>query len=124
VVLGQGGPMSIQAALSAGKILVDAAGPAVKTVTVLEAGRPVATVRVPWGGRLEAVTADAAVLPAWGGLPVTLRFQPTKIGPSLPAGGQVGTLTVAVAGQQVQLAVRTSGSIPPPSLGWRLRRMP
>ena len=124
VVLGQNGAKQIAAALVAGKALVDAAGSAVKTATALPAGKTVATVTVPWGHRVTAVTGGDAQLPAWGGLPVMLRFQPARLGRSLPGGASVGTLTVTVSGQQTEVPVKLSGPIPPPSFSWRLRRLP
>ncbi|HSS11858.1 MAG TPA: hypothetical protein VLL25_18360 [Acidimicrobiales bacterium] len=124
VVLGQGGAMPIQQALLAGKVLVDAAGSAVKSATVLPAGKPVAMVKVPWGHPMTAVTASDVELPAWSGLPVTLRFQPVRLGQTSPAGGTIGTLLVTVSHEQMQVAVRLTGPISPPSLSWRLRRLP
>jgi serine-type D-Ala-D-Ala carboxypeptidase (penicillin-binding protein 5/6) len=123
VVLGQGGAMPIQAVLSAGKVLVDAAGSAGKTATVLPAGKAVATVAVPWGHHVAAVSGADVPLPAWGGLPVKLRFQPARLGRSLPTGATIGTLTVTVSGQHMAVPVRLTGPISPPSLCWRLRRL-
>jgi serine-type D-Ala-D-Ala carboxypeptidase (penicillin-binding protein 5/6) len=124
VVLGQSGTMPIQAALLAGKALVDAAGSAVRTTTVLPAGTPVATVRVPWAHAVTAVTATDAKLPGWGGLPVVLRFQPARLGHSLPSGAPIGTLSVTVAGKQTEVPVDVSHPVPSAPLSWRLRRLP
>ena len=124
VVLGQNGTMPVQAALAAGKSLVDAAGAAVKTTTVVPAGTAVATVAVPWAHPVTAVTATDARLPAWGGLPVVLRFQPARLGHSLPSGVPIGTLTVSVNGRQVQVPVGINHPISAAPLSWRLRRMP
>ncbi len=124
VVLGQNGTMPVQVALVAGKALVDAAGSAVKTTTVVPAGTAMATVVVPWAHRVTAVTASDARLPAWGGLPVVLRFQPARLGRSLASGVPVGTLTVSVNGRQVQVPVGVGHPISAAPLSWRLRRMP
>jgi D-alanyl-D-alanine carboxypeptidase (penicillin-binding protein 5/6) len=124
VILGQPGTMPVQTALLAGKALVDAAGSAVKTTTVLPAGTAIATVAVPWAHTVTAVTAADARLPAWGGLPIVLRFQPARLGHSLPRGASIGTLTVSVNGRQVQVPVGVSRAIPAAPLSWRLRRAP
>ena len=124
VVLGQNGTMPVQAALVAGKALVDAAGSAVKTTTVVPAGTAMATVTVPWAQRVTAVTTTDARLPAWGGLPVLLRFQPARLGRSLAGGAPIGTLTVSVNGRQVQVPVGVNHSVSAAPLSWRLRRMP
>jgi D-alanyl-D-alanine carboxypeptidase (penicillin-binding protein 5/6) len=124
VVLGQSGTAPIQAALLAGKALVDAAGSAARTTTVLPAGTAVGTVSAPWAHSVTAVTATDAKLPAWGGLPVVLRFQPARLGHSLPSGAQIGTLSVSVSGKQTEVPVDVSQPVPPAPLSWRLRRLP
>jgi hypothetical protein len=124
VVLGQPGTTPVQGALLAGKALVDATGSAVKTTTVLPAGTAIATVAVPWAHTVTAATAADARLPAWGGLPIVLRFQPARLGHSLPGGASIGTLTVSVNGRQVQVPVSVGHPIPGAPLSWRLRRAP
>ncbi len=124
VVLGQGGATPIQQALLAGKALVDAAGSAVKTATVVPAGTPVAAVHVPWGLPMTAVTAAAVELPGWGGLPAMLGFQPARLGRTSPADGRVGDLIVTVSRAQQHVPVRLTRRVSPPSLTWRLRRVP
>jgi hypothetical protein len=123
VVLGQSGTMPIPAALLAGKALVDAAGSTIRTTTVLPAGSAVATVSAPWAHSVTAVTATDAKLPAWGGLPVALRFQPARLGHSLPGGAPVGTLSVTVSGEHTAVPVDVSHPIRSAPLSWRLRRL-
>jgi D-alanyl-D-alanine carboxypeptidase (penicillin-binding protein 5/6) len=125
VILGQNGSMPIQAALLAGKALVDAAGSAVKPTTVLPAGTAVATVSAPWTHPVTAVTATDAKLPGWGGLPVDLRFHPAaRLSHSLPGGAPIGTLSVAVSGQHTEVPVDVSHPVPSAPFSWRLRRLP
>jgi D-alanyl-D-alanine carboxypeptidase (penicillin-binding protein 5/6) len=123
VVLGQSGTMPIPAALLAGKALVDAAGSAIRTTTVLPAGSALATVSAPWAHSVTAVTATDAKLPAWGGLPVVLRFQPARLGHSLPGGAPVGTLSVTVSGEHTAVPVDVSHPVRSAPLSWRLRRL-
>jgi D-alanyl-D-alanine carboxypeptidase (penicillin-binding protein 5/6) len=124
VVLGQRGPILIQAALSAGRALVDAASAAVRTTTLLEAGQLAADVIVPWGSRVRAVSDTALQVPAWGGMAATVSFEPRRLGRAISSGEPVGTLVVGVGSHQTRLLVRAASAVHPPSLLWRLRRLP
>jgi D-alanyl-D-alanine carboxypeptidase (penicillin-binding protein 5/6) len=121
-VLGVKGKSPIQAALAAGKALVDAVGPAVKSASVLAANQPLATIRSPWGATVNATAADAVQLPTWGGQPVTYTFQPRRIGRSIARGSEVGTVVVTVGTRHFNAPVRASSSVHGPSLFWRLKR--
>jgi D-alanyl-D-alanine carboxypeptidase (penicillin-binding protein 5/6) len=124
VVLGVKGANATQAALSAGKVLVDATGAAVGQAALLPKGQQVATVQVPWGKPVPAVTATATELPGWGGMPVTMTFHQGKLPKSLPAGAQVGTLEVHVGAQRADVPIVTTAAVHPAPLRWRLRRSP
>jgi D-alanyl-D-alanine carboxypeptidase (penicillin-binding protein 5/6) len=123
-VLGAKGKVPLQAALTAGKALVDAAGTLGRPVTVLSANQTLATIRAPWGTTARATVANAAQLPAWGGQPLTYAFQARSLGHSLHKGDEVGMVIVTAGTQHVQLPVLATASIRSPSLRWRLKRMP
>jgi D-alanyl-D-alanine carboxypeptidase (penicillin-binding protein 5/6) len=124
VVLGQPGPAPPQPALDSGKVLLDAAGAALASVTVVPAGQPAATVTAPWvSGTVPASTGAPISFLGWPGMQVQTQFQPRQVGSSFPAGTVVGTLTVRAAGQVHQVPVKATSALPGPSLQWRLRHV-
>jgi D-alanyl-D-alanine carboxypeptidase (penicillin-binding protein 5/6) len=124
VVLGQPGPAAPQPALDSGKALLDAAGAALASVTVVPAGQPAARVTAPWvSGAVPASTGAAVSFLGWPGMQVQTQFQPRQLGSSFPAGTVVGTLTVRAAGQSHQVPVKATSGLSGPSLQWRLRHV-
>jgi D-alanyl-D-alanine carboxypeptidase (penicillin-binding protein 5/6) len=124
VVLGQPGPSAPQPALDAGKALLDAAGAALTSVTVVPAGQPAARVTAAWvSGAVPASTAAPVSFLGWPGMQVQAQFQPRQVGSSFPVGTVVGKLTVRSNGQVHQVPVRATSALPGPSLQWRLRHV-
>jgi D-alanyl-D-alanine carboxypeptidase (penicillin-binding protein 5/6) len=119
---GQG---DIPAATSAGQLLVKAVEADVAPVRVLAQGTVEAHVSAPWLGAPVPVSTDKAVTAlGWPGLTVKVSASPSgKLARSIPSGAGVGRATVEVGSQRSVVALRTTGPIPGPSLGWRLTRL-
>jgi len=124
VVLGEPGPSAPQPALDAGKALLDAAGAALTSVTVVPAGQPAARVTAAWvsgavpgvdrgTGQLPRVARDAGA----GAIPASTREL------LVPVGTMVGNLTVRANGQVHQVPVQATSALPGPSLQWRIRHV-
>ncbi len=124
VVLGQPGPSAPQPALDAGRALLDAAGPALTTVTVVPAGQRAASVTAAWAsGAVPASTSTPVSFLGWPGMQVQAQFHPQHVGSSFPAGTVVGYLTVRANGQVQRVPVRATSALPGPSLQWRVRHV-
>ena len=109
---------------SLGKMLVDAAGAALTSVTVVPAGQPAARVTAAWvSGAVPASTGAPVTFLGWPGMQVQAQFQPSHVGSSFPAGTVVGNLTVRANGQVHEVPVRATSPLPGPSLQWRLRHV-
>lgn len=123
-VLGQPGPAPPQPALDASRSLIDAAGAALTSVTVVPAGQSAATVSAPWvDGAVPATTGEPVSFIGWPGMQVQVQFQPGRVGSSFPAGTVVGKLIVRANGQVRQVPVRATAALPGPSIQWRLRQV-
>jgi D-alanyl-D-alanine carboxypeptidase (penicillin-binding protein 5/6) len=124
VVLGQPGPAPPQPALDASKPLIDAAGAALTSVTVVPAGQSAATVTAPWvDGAVPATTGAPVAFVGWPGMQAQVQFQPGKVGSSFQAGTVVGDLVVRANGQVHKVPVRATTSLPGPTVQWRLRQV-
>jgi D-alanyl-D-alanine carboxypeptidase (penicillin-binding protein 5/6) len=113
----------LQPALAAALRLVDAAGAAIRVVTVAPAGTPAAALDAPWlsGSRTLTVPAPVRLL-GWAGLPVTTTWSLPPPADRLSAGAVAATVTFHAGQQAVAVPLRTSTAIPAPSLKWRLLR--
>jgi D-alanyl-D-alanine carboxypeptidase (penicillin-binding protein 5/6) len=124
VVLGQPGPGAPQPALDAGKALLDAAGAALTTVTVVPAGQPAARVTAAWvSGAVPASSGSPVTFLGWPGMQVQAQFQPQHLSSSFAAGTVVGDLVVRANGQVQRVPVRAASGLPGPSLQWRVRHV-
>jgi D-alanyl-D-alanine carboxypeptidase (penicillin-binding protein 5/6) len=124
VVLGQPGSSPPQPALDASMPLIDAAGAALTSVTVVPADRSAATVTAPWvDGAVPATTGAAVAFVGLPGMQAQVQFQPQHVGSSFPAGTVVGNLVVRANGQVHKVPVRATTSLPGPTVQWRLRQV-
>jgi D-alanyl-D-alanine carboxypeptidase (penicillin-binding protein 5/6) len=124
VVLGQPGPNAPQPALDAGRALLDAAGAALTSVTVVPAGQPAASVTAAWAsGAVPASTGAPVTFLGWPGMQVQAQFQPQHVSSSFSAGTVVGYLTVRANGQVQRVPVRATSGLPGPSLQWHVRHV-
>jgi D-alanyl-D-alanine carboxypeptidase (penicillin-binding protein 5/6) len=124
VVLGQPGPGAPQPALDAGRALLDAAGAALTSVTVVPAGQPAARVTAAWvSGAVPASTSTRVSFLGWPGMQVQGQLQPQHLSSSFAAGTVVGNLVVRANGQVQRVPVRATSGLPGPSLQWRVRHV-
>lgn len=119
VVLGQRDGSLIEAALASARRLGDSVAAALRVATVLPAGTRVLSASGAGGGRTTARTAGALRQIGWGGLelPVDVALGPPVT--QLRAGESMATVTVGGA-SVVSTTAAAAGSVPGPSLGWRL----
>jgi D-alanyl-D-alanine carboxypeptidase (penicillin-binding protein 5/6) len=122
-VLGQGGVQILQSALNAGKAMLNASPSILTIATVVQRGRTVARVATAWHGPVTAVAARSVSFLAWPGMTVHWQFTPSALPKTLQPGTQIGTLTVRAGTQSASIPVRLTGSVPQPSLKWRLTRL-
>ncbi len=123
VVLGQGGTSPNTTALDAAVTLVDAAFASATTFGSFPTpGRVVGQAKASWGPSVP-VTAERSSVVGWPGLIVPVHVH-VKTPPSDTADGTaVGVLGADLGGQQIELTLRTSQPLHPPSGLWRLTRV-
>ena len=122
-VLGQGGIQPLNAALTAGESLVNSAKPLLTTVQPVAAGQVAATLTAPWAAPVHLTVASSPTFIGWNGFVGSERVTGTpSFSRSVPNGAAAGTLAVTLGQQQAALPLKTSGSINPPGLRWRLTR--
>lgn len=122
-VFGEGTGLPLQAALNASVQLGTAALNAVKPVQVLASGSRIATIKAPWGATAAVQATQGVQFYGWGGLPVQLHFSKKVLGTPLAAGTRVGQVQVQVGSQSQAVPLKSTGTIPAPSLRWRLTRL-
>lgn len=123
-VLSQFGPSPLQAALTSGQALVDAAAAQVHSMQVVAAGTRVGQVSAAWTSTsANAVTANAVGMVVWPGMTLHTTIQPAAVGTSLKAGAPLGSLQVVAGLQKVSDPLHASAAISAPSLRWRLTRL-
>ncbi len=122
-VLGQGGLQELNAALTAGENLVNAARRILTTAQPLKKGQVAAQLVVPWAPPVDVTVPTAPSFVGWQGFKGTTQVAPTGgAARSVAAGAQVATLTVTLGQQRQSMPLKAPSSIPPPSLVWRLSR--
>lgn len=126
VVLGQqGSPGLLAKAFARTTVMVTALRHLLAGATLVHRGQVVAHLRGPDGHQVALVAAGTATTIAPPGTTYTVLLHTGRLrgDAPVPAGRQVGTLTVTVAGQAPQsVTVTTAGSLAPPSTTWRLLR--
>jgi D-alanyl-D-alanine carboxypeptidase (penicillin-binding protein 5/6) len=124
-VLHQGGVYSLQHALDVGERLSAAVFAAVRSTTVITAGREVIAVRAPWSHTVLGRAAESVSVLALPGERVHVEVTKAPVLERsgldrLSSGETLGTVDVTVNGKTIPDAVIASGSLRPASLGYRL----
>jgi D-alanyl-D-alanine carboxypeptidase (penicillin-binding protein 5/6) len=120
VVLGQ---RDLNAALDASPSLIDSAKANTYLAHPVRAGETVATYTTEWGARTTAVTKKDLTVPAWKGTAIQPKVSLSSNGTSYLKDTKVGSVTVSVgSGSAATTDVVLAGTIPKPSLWWRLTR--
>lgn len=122
-ILGQQGVQPLPAALLASRTLVDAARKIPSQQTVLKQGQIVAHISAPGGQNVPVVASSGASMIGWPGLTIHYQMKFSKLGKSVPAGSQVGSLIVSIGSQSQTVPLVTSRAVKSPSLAWRLERL-
>ncbi len=120
---GQDGVMPLHDALTAGQGLVVAAGQFVTTDSPVRSGEAVATLVAPWAPPVAVVASSGTTFIAWNGLKGSAGVtKPAALAHSVARGAHIATLQVQLGEQAATIPLTAAGSIPPPSLRWRLTR--
>jgi D-alanyl-D-alanine carboxypeptidase (penicillin-binding protein 5/6) len=120
-VTGQPGADPLHIANQVDVQLLDATASGLRSVPVVAHDAHVASVTLPWSDKSVPVEASQAVaVLAWPGQVPRLVVAPGSLHPGVRAGARVGTLSVSVGHERVVVPVRLTGSLPGPSVGWRL----
>lgn len=113
----------LQVALNDADNVLNAAGKAAGTHTVVSQGETVGSIKVPWESSIPLVTAKSVTFIGWPGLHYSLHLTTHVPHTStIAAGTVVGTLTAKLGSQTVTVPVKTAASLTTPSLQYRLRR--
>ena len=121
-VLGQRGPSILDAALTAGQRLIDAAAAVVRPVPV---GLPygfVGEVDVPWGHHVAVAAPGQATFLGWPGMAVKVDVQPYPVAAPMAGGKRVGTVSLRVGTQTMVQPAVLVGPVAKAPLSWRLTR--
>lgn len=123
-VLGVTAPGSqLDVALSDADKILNAAGHAVGTHTVLTAGESVGSIKAPWQSAVPLVIAKPIQFLGWPGLHYSVHLTThLPSGSTIAKGTVVGTLTARLGAQTVTVPVKTAASLNPPSFSYRLTR--
>lgn len=123
VVLGQQGPSILLAALHEGKVLVRQAMRLPRRFRLVEKGRRLAWLSVPWQSPVPLVAGESVSLVGARGLPLRWSLVPLLHGETVAAGTVVAELRIHLGDQTVALPLRATGAVRPPGLRWRLTRI-
>ncbi len=123
-VIGEPGLDPLTVANTADTALVDATAAALRERPVVKRRAVAATVRTPWqADGVEARTGRGVTLLAWPGDDVRMTFTASPVRNGARAGTLAGTLVVTDGSEHVSVPVRTTATLAPAPLTWRLRRM-
>jgi D-alanyl-D-alanine carboxypeptidase (penicillin-binding protein 5/6) len=112
----------LQDVFAASGALIDAVGAAARRVEIVPAGTAVGEVTTGWGDRIDVTTGGALSVLSWPGEPVQATLDTTAPPLGAPAGTQVGTLAVEVAGEHAQVPLLTAAPVTSPGWRWRVFR--
>jgi D-alanyl-D-alanine carboxypeptidase (penicillin-binding protein 5/6) len=122
-VLGQGGSQELNAALTAGENLVNAARRILTTEQPLHPGAVAARLVAPWAPPVDLTLPSGPTFVGWQGLSGSSTLTPApSLGRAVAAGQRVATLALSLGEQHQTLPLTTETAIAPPSLIWRLTR--
>jgi D-alanyl-D-alanine carboxypeptidase (penicillin-binding protein 5/6) len=97
-------------------------GRALQVARVVDASRPVASVKPEWGKAVDVLPAEDVDMLLWPGmtLETIVTIEPLKA--PLAAGSEVGVLEVKLGEQRRELPLKLAAELPAPGLSWRLMR--
>lgn len=102
--------------------LAEAAPSSIRPSVVLIAGTSVGTVTSAWGQTTEVHPAEDVTMLLWPGAQAQTRTELRVPSAPLAPGAEVGTVTVEVGGQRVEVPARATSGLAMPGLTWRLFR--
>ncbi len=123
-VMGQQAGNPLMTALAYGKSLASEAIANLRQVKVVASGNVDATIDAPWAKQVSAAGTSGVNLVGWPGMVVHTTLQSDLSGHSVKAGQIVGHLIVSTNGERVPVSLKATKAILPPSLVWKLERVP
>jgi len=108
---------------SSTKSLVQAVGSALHFRSILSTNQLIAEYAAPWGETATVFSDQDVNWVAYDGMVVRQRTDVKMVKAPLPSGSRVGTLTLQLGGQRVQLPLKTTEPIFEPDTFWRLTRV-
>ncbi|MEU2627870.1 hypothetical protein [Kitasatospora sp. NPDC007106] len=91
--------------------------------TLAKQGQAVGRVEDGLGGSVPIVAAKDLTVAGWSGITATLTLDATKLGHTVKAGTQVGTLSAGEGEGRIEVPVTLQGDLAPPSILSRLTRI-
>ncbi|MEV7176851.1 hypothetical protein [Kitasatospora sp. NPDC093679] len=91
--------------------------------TLAKQGQVVGRVEDGLGGSVPIVAAKELTVAGWSGITATLTLDATKLGHTVKAGTQVGTLSAGEGEGRIEVPVTLQGDLAPPSILSRLTRI-
>jgi len=110
-------------AFTSTKSLVQADGSSLHYRSVLSTNQVVAEYTAPWGDTATVFAEQDVNWVAYDGMVLRQRTDLIKVRAPLPSGSSVGTLTLQLGEQRIQLPVKTTEPIFEPDTVWRLTRL-
>jgi serine-type D-Ala-D-Ala carboxypeptidase (penicillin-binding protein 5/6) len=118
------GMPDLGAAMAAAAPVLADARQALQVRHVLRRGQVVGRVAAPWDDRVDVVATRSLDLVLWQGTPIQEATSLRPIVVPLPAGREVGTVTVAVGGETYHVPAMTANALAAPEWRWRVGRRP
>jgi serine-type D-Ala-D-Ala carboxypeptidase (penicillin-binding protein 5/6) len=122
-VFGQPGTSPLTSALYDADLLVRAAQGAIGPLPLVAPGHVAGRIVTPWGASVAVSAPLDATVVGWPGLVVPVRVQVNPLPSAIPSGGRIGTISFVLGAQHRDVPMRTLGSLPGPSVWWRLSRL-
>ena len=97
--------------------------PALHYASVLSTNQVIAEYQAPWGDSATVFAEQDVNWVVYDGMVLKQRTDLIKVKAPLPSGSNVGTLTLEVGEDRVQLPLRTTEPIFEPDIFWRLVRL-
>jgi D-alanyl-D-alanine carboxypeptidase (penicillin-binding protein 5/6) len=114
---------TIEAALQAGRELIDAMKSLLVVRHLVSAGQPVGDYRAPWGEVVGVAAVEDLDVLTWPGSPVRARLAARPLEPPVSPRTEVGDLEVTVGAQTYDLPVAVTGQLYGPGRLARLTRL-
>ncbi|HMK99464.1 MAG TPA: hypothetical protein VK428_04690 [Acidimicrobiales bacterium] len=120
-VTGQPGVTPLDTAQSGALSLIDTAAGGLQVATLVPAHRLEGSLSAPWSTtRPRLVSGSTLSTLVWPGTRWSSSLQVNRITRSVTAGQVVGSLTFSSGKREISVPVRTTASVRPPSMSWRL----